>query len=322
MDKKDFRIIFMGTPDFATGSLETLVNSGYNIVGVVTAPDKPAGRGQKLMESSVKKYATAHHIPVLQPDRLKSEEFIKQLSDLSPDLQVVVAFRMLPKVVWSLPKYGTFNLHASLLPQYRGAAPINWAIINGEKKSGVTTFFIDDKIDTGEIIHQKEVNIPEDMNAGDLHDLLMETGSELVVETVQDIIDGTVKTIPQNKYFSNITELHAAPKIFRDDCKIDWSLSGDIIYNLIRGLCPYPAAWTSFVFSDPGKNITAKIFKAEDIPDLQAKPGYVRTDNKSYLHVGCKTGWINILDLQLAGKKRMSIEELLRGFRFDNAKAE
>lgn len=312
----------MGTPEFAVGSLEALVKHGYNVVGAVTAPDKPAGRGQKLMESAVKKYAEQHGIPVLQPDKLKSEDFINAIALLNPDLQVVVAFRMLPKVVWALPKHGTFNLHASLLPQYRGAAPINWAVINGEKKSGVTTFFIDDKIDTGEIIQQKEVDITEEMDAGNLHDLLMKTGADLVVETVQSIIEGTVKTLPQNAYFSSDTELKPAPKIFRDDCKINWNNPVNDIYNHIRGLSPYPAAWTSFVFDNPQKNITSKLFETTYEPGTDASPGKIVTDNKTFLKIACAGGWINVKNLQLAGKKRMGIDELLRGYRFENAKAE
>ncbi|MFB6317395.1 methionyl-tRNA formyltransferase [Saccharicrinis sp. FJH54] len=322
MDRKDFRIVFMGTPEFATGSLKALVENGYNIAGVVTVPDKPAGRGQKLIESDVKKYAVSKQIPVLQPEKLKSEDFLNQLRALKPDLQVVVAFRMLPEVVWSLPTHGTFNLHASLLPQYRGAAPVNRAVMNGEKKSGVTTFFIDEKIDTGEIIQQKAVSITDDMNAGELHDLLMETGAELVIETVQSIIDGTVKTQPQGSYFSDETELKSAPKIFRDDCKIDWDQQGHKIYNHIRGLSPYPAAWTQLRFDDESKNTSAKIYKSVFQPDTQSKPGQLVTDNKTYLKIGCRDGWISIKEIQLAGKKRMPVEDLLRGYHFEHAVAE
>ncbi|GAB2684545.1 methionyl-tRNA formyltransferase [Mucilaginibacter koreensis] len=299
----------MGTPAFAVASLEALVESGANVVAVVTAPDKPAGRGQKLNESAVKQYAVAHHLPVLQPERLKNEDFLQELQSYQADLQVVVAFRMLPEVVWRMPAKGTINLHASLLPQYRGAAPINWAIINGEKESGVTTFFLKQEIDTGDILFIEKVSIAEDVTAGEYHDRLMIKGAGLLVKTVKAIESGRYTEQPQEQLADGI-ELKHAPKIFKDDCRIDWNQPVEIVYNRIRGLSPYPTAFTEL----NGK--TLKVFKTTkqtDTPEVQ--PGQHLTDQKTYLKFACADGYISITDLQMEGKKRMSIEEFLRGVR-------
>jgi len=303
------RIVFMGTPEFAVASLEALLEAGCDIVGVVTAPDKPAGRGQKLSESAVKQYAVSKGLPVLQPVKLKDPEFIEQLRELKPDLQVVVAFRMLPEVVWNMPPLGTINLHASLLPQYRGAAPINWAIINGEKESGVTTFFLKHEIDTGNILFTEKVTIYENFNAGSLHDKLMDKGAGLLVKTVKAIESGRYTEQPQEKIAEG-TELKHAPKIFKEDCKIDWNQPTEKVHNLIRGLSPYPTAFTEL----NGKIL--KIFEAEkEIKKHDITPGNFITDHKTYLKFACPNGLINLKDIQLEGKKRMGIEEFLRGIR-------
>jgi len=304
--QKEMKIVFMGTPDFAVASLHALVESGFDVVGVVTAADKPAGRGQKLQESAVKKYAVDRGLKVLQPLKLKDPEFIAELSSLSADLQVVVAFRMLPEIVWNMPPKGTINLHASLLPQYRGAAPINHAIINGEKESGATTFFLKHEIDTGDVIFSEKVAIAEDDTAGDLHDHLMEAGAGLLVKTVKAIASGDFKEQPQQ--FSE--ELKHAPKIFKEFCKIDWNLPVLTIYNLIRGLSPYPTAFTEL------NDKTIKIFKAgyeSAQPDIV--PGAYVTDGKSFLKFAASDGFINVLDVQYEGKKRMKTDEFLRGMR-------
>jgi methionyl-tRNA formyltransferase len=306
---RDLRIVFMGTPDFAVSTLDALVKAKFNVVGVITAPDKPAGRGQKIQQSPVKKYALDHNLTVLQPGNLKNEEFIAQLKSLNANLQIVVAFRMLPKTVWQLPEFGTFNLHASLLPNYRGAAPINWAIINGETKTGVTTFFIDEKIDTGNIILQEEVAIGDDETFGELHDKLMEVGSSLVVKTVQQIEKGIVKTVKQPEI-----EEKSAPKIFTETCKINWDNSLSDIYNLIRGLNPYPAAWTTLINNDD--EIKVKIYDVKkESASHQHKPGKVIT-SKNEIKVAVNGGYIIIESLQLAGKKQMDSKSLLNGFRF------
>ena len=302
------RIVFMGTPDFAVASLDALVNAGFDVVGVITAPDKPAGRGQKVAESAVKKYAVSKNLPVLQPEKLKSPEFIEQLCALNADLQVVVAFRMLPEVVWNMPPKGTINLHASLLPQYRGAAPINWAVINGETETGVTTFFLKHEIDTGDILLAEKVPVGDEDTAGDIHDKLMQTGAALLVKTVQAIADGQYQEIPQ----SSITgeTLKHAPKIFKDTCQINWNKPVKQVYNLIRGLSPYPTAFTTF------DNKTLKIFKAEiqeKEPGIQ--PGGYLTDGKTCLKFACRDGFICAKNVQLEGKKRMDIEDFLRGLR-------
>lgn len=296
----------MGTPDFAVASLDALVQANFNVVAVVTAPDKPAGRGQKLNESAVKKYAVEKGIPVLQPEKLKNPEFIEELKSYQADLQVVVAFRMLPVVVWSMPAKGTINLHGSLLPQYRGAAPINHAIINGEKESGVTTFFLKEEIDTGDIILSDSVAIADDETAGDLHDKLMVIGANLLVKTLHAIEAGEVNEQPQPQR----GELKHAPKIFKEDCKIDWNNTAQKIHNLIRGLSPYPTAFT--ILNDK----TLKVFKAE-IEDKEpgiAAGGFL-TDGKTYLKFAAKDGFIKLLDIQYEGKKRMLIEDFLRGMR-------
>lgn len=306
---RDLRIVFMGTPDFAVATLNALIKAKFKVVGVVTAPDKPAGRGQKIQQSAVKKYALEHNLTILQPSNLKSEEFLDQLKSLNANLQIVVAFRMLPKTVWQLPNYGTFNLHASLLPNYRGAAPINWAIINGETKTGVTTFFIDEKIDAGNIVLQEEVAIGEDETLGELHDKLMEVGSRLVVKTVQQIEKGIVKTVKQPEI-----EEKPAPKIFTETCKINWDNSLSDIYNLIRGLNPYPAAWTTLINNDD--EIKVKIYDVKkESASHQHKQGKVIT-SKNEIKVAVNGGYIIIESLQLAGKKQMDSKSLLNGFRF------
>ena len=306
---RDLRIVFMGTPDFAVATLDALIKAKLNVVGVVTAPDKPAGRGQKMQQSAVKKYALDHNLTILQPGNLKSEEFLDQLKNLNGNLQIVVAFRMLPKAVWQLPEYGTFNLHASLLPNYRGAAPINWAIINGETKTGVSTFFIDEKIDTGNIILQEEVAIGDDETLGELHDILMKVGSSLVVKTVQLIEKGVVKTIKQPEI-----EEKPAPKIFTETCKINWNDTLNNTYNLIRGLNPYPAAWTTLINMD--EEIKVKIYDVKkELASHQHKTGTLIT-SKNDIKVAVSRGYIIIESLQLAGKKQMDSKSLLNGFRF------
>ena len=300
------KIVFMGTPDFAVASLSALVESGFEIVGVVTAADKPAGRGQKLQESSVKQYAVAKGIPVLQPLKLKDPVFIEELTALQADLQVVVAFRMLPEIVWNMPAKGTINLHGSLLPQYRGAAPINHAIINGEKESGVTTFFLKQEIDTGDIIFSSSVPIAADETAGELHDQLMQVGAELLVKTVKAIESGDYTEQPQPQH----EDLKHAPKIFKEHCQINWNQSSEVVYNMIRGLSPYPTAFTTL------NDKTLKVFKAEledKEPGISA--GAFLSDGKSYLKFATKDGFIKLTDLQYEGKKRMPVEEFLRGMR-------
>ncbi|MEO6522360.1 MAG: methionyl-tRNA formyltransferase [Mucilaginibacter sp.] len=303
------KIIFMGTPEFAVASLDALVKSGFDIVGVITAPDKPAGRGQKLNESAVKQYAVANGLKVLQPEKLKNPEFLTELKALQADLQVVVAFRMLPEVVWSMPPKGTINLHGSLLPHYRGAAPINWAVINGELFSGVSTFFLKQEIDTGDILFTETVPIAENDTAGDLHDTLMEVGAKLLVKTVKAIETGNYTEQPQ-EHLTEGVELKHAPKLFKETCQIDWVQPIDKVFNLIRGLSPYPTAYTQL----NGK--VFKIFKAEkndSEPGISA--GGFLTDNKTFLKFACTDGFICPTDVQLEGKKRMGIEEFLRGVR-------
>lgn len=307
---RDLRIVFMGTPDFAVAILESLIVAKFTIVGVITAVDKPAGRGRKVQESAVKKYALKQNLTILQPTNLKSEEFIDKLHSLNANLQVVVAFRMLPKVVWQLPKYGTFNLHASLLPNYRGAAPIHWAIINGETKTGVTTFFIDEKIDTGNIILQEEVTIDNDETVGQLHNKLMHVGSKLVVKTVSQIQQNTVKTHKQLDIESKL-----APKIYTETCKINWNEPLATIYNLIRGLNPYPTAWTILVNNN--EKIKVKIFDvAKEDATHNYKTGTILS-SKSEIKVAVKNGFLIIKSLQLAGKRKMDAKSLLNGFTFN-----
>lgn len=306
---RDLRIVFMGTPDFAVATLDAIIKANYKVVGVITAPDKPAGRGQKLQESAVKKYAQENNLKILQPTNLKNEDFLSELKSLNANLQVIVAFRMLPNVVWKMPKYGTFNLHASLLPSYRGAAPINWAIINGETKTGVTTFFIDEKIDTGNIILQEKVSIEENETVGELHDTLMMVGSNLVVKTLHLIKYDKVITTKQPEI-----EEKAAPKIYPETCKIKWDASVQTIYNLIRGLNPYPAAWT--LLNNNGEAIKVKIFDIKkEIINHSFKPGSI-ISSKNELKIAAKDGFILIESLQLAGKKKMDVKSLLNGFTF------
>ncbi len=308
MTKQDLRIVFMGTPEFAVASLDALVGGGYNVVGVVTMPDKPAGRGYKMQFSAVKEYALAHNLPLLQPEKLKNEEFLDALRALHADLQIVVAFRMLPEVVWAMPPLGTFNLHGSLLPQYRGAAPINWAIINGEQETGVTTFFLQQEIDTGDLILQKRTPITDGDNAGTIHDRLMSIGAAAVVETVDCIIAGNAPKTPQPQ---GVT-LKSAPKIFKETCRIDWTQSCHQIFNFVRGLSPYPAAWS--VLHTDDKTIDIKLFEVTREPaahTLQA--GQVVCDGKNYLKVAVADGFVKIESLQPAGKKRMSAADWLRG---------
>ncbi len=314
MNKKKLRIVFMGTPDFAVASLHALVTGAYNIVGVITAPDKPAGRGKKIVESAVKKYAVENGLKILQPEKLKNPDFLKELEDLKADLQVVVAFRMLPEVVWSMPRFGTFNLHGSLLPQYRGAAPLNWAIINGEAKTGVTTFLLDEKIDTGKILFKREIEIGVNDTVGDIHNKLMKIGADLVVETVEAIAEGNIHPIPQTELTKEMEVKHA-PKIFKDDCKIDWEKDVETIRNLIRGLSPYPTAWTTLVNLETGEEWQIKIFFAmKTKTEISREPGNINSDGKTFLEVACGDGGLQITDLQIAGKKRMKTEDFLRGF--------
>lgn len=314
MNKESFRIIYMGTPDFAVEPLKLLFENNYNIVGVVTNPDKPAGRGQKIQESAVKKYAASKNLKILQPEKFRNEDFLAELKKLEADLQIVVAFKMLPKIVWNMPKYGTFNLHASLLPQYRGAAPINWAIINGDKKTGVTTFLLKHEIDTGNILFQEEVEIEENDNAGTVHDKLMYTGANMVLKTVDAIISDNYTPINQDSLANANTELKHAPKIFKPDCQINWTKDINSIHNLIRGLSPYPAAWSEIINTN-GDKISLKIFSSnKEIVQHEKQIGEIVSDKKTYLKVAVNGGFINISELQLAGKKRLVIKEFLMGF--------
>lgn len=312
---RDLRIVFMGTPHFAVGILRRLVEENYSIVGVITAPDKPAGRGRKVSQSAVKEYALSQHLPILQPTNLKDEGFLEDLKALQANLQIVVAFRMLPKVVWAMPEYGTFNLHASLLPQYRGAAPINWAIINGEKESGVTTFFIDEKIDTGAIIDSRKVRISDNDTAGTLHDTLMEVGADLVVSTVEQIERGRVTPQPQPK-----TEaFKEAPKLTPENTKIDWKWPGKRIDQFVRGLCPYPVAWCELVQAD--EIVKVKLYKVAFEKGNPSETVGSITVGKKELKAAVSDGYIKVLEMQLPGKRRMAVGDLLNGYSFDeNAK--
>ena len=334
MEKKDLRIVFMGTPEFAVESLKRLVEGGYNVVAVVTQPDKPVGRHQDTLQpSQVKQYAVEHGLPVLQPVKMKDPEFVEQLRSYQADLQVVVAFRMLPEVVWAMPKYGTFNVHAALLPQYRGAAPINWAVINGEKETGVTTFFLDHDIDTGRIIMQKRFPIPETANVEYVYDGLMHLGAELALETIDALIaaDGNIGSIPQSKLMGEGVELKPAPKIFKDTCRIDFHKPAKQVYDFIRGLSPYPGAWTEIkkketvaFFDNPreGKEkSTAKIqvlkmfsTHLSGMKRGEAPVGSLRVEGKM-LQVACLDEWLNIQELQLSGKKRMDAAAFLNGMK-------
>ncbi|MFR9166914.1 MAG: methionyl-tRNA formyltransferase [Dysgonomonas sp.] len=317
MRKEDLRIVFMGTPDFAVESLRILTENNYNIVGVITVPDKPGGRGHKIQFSSVKKYALEHNLPLLQPEKLKDESFINSLKAWNADLQIVVAFRMLPEIVWNMPRLGTFNLHGSLLPQYRGAAPINRAIINGEKETGVTTFFLSHEIDTGRIIFQEKIPISETDNAGIVHDELMKTGSLLVKKTVDAILENKINSIPQEEFINEEVELKPAPKIFKETCHIDWSKYIEDVYNLIRGLSPYPTAWCELVGDDETViQSPVKIYSSEKILKDHSLPyGTIGTDNSTYIHIAVKGGFIDVRDIQFPGKKSMKTEDLLRGYK-------
>lgn len=321
MQKEDLRIVYMGTPDFAVPTLDALVTGGYNVVGVITMPDKPAGRGHKLQFSPVKEYALAHNLPLLQPEKLKDPEFLEALRAWKADLQIVVAFRMLPEVVWDMPRMGTFNLHAALLPQYRGAAPINWAVINGDRVTGATTFFLDHEIDTGRIILKEELPIAPDENVGSVHDRMMMMGKGLVTRTVDLLLeaDGDVsriETIDQTTLYADEQELRPAPKIFKETCRLDWNDTARHLYNKVRGLSPYPAAWTELT-SSSGETLVIKVYAAEVIcegEDHAAQIGQVESDGKSYLHLHCADGILALTEVQLSGKKRMDIRSLLNGW--------
>ncbi|MBR4923106.1 MAG: methionyl-tRNA formyltransferase [Bacteroidaceae bacterium] len=316
MEKKDLKIVYMGTPEFAVESLKRLVEGGYNVVAVITMPDKPMGRhGSVLQASPVKQYAVSQGLKVLQPEKLKDEAFVEELRSLQADLQIVVAFRMLPEVVWNMPPMGTFNLHASLLPQYRGAAPINWAVMNGDTETGITTFFLKHEIDTGEVIQQVKVPIADTDNVEVVYDKLMMLGGDLVLETVDAIINGTVKSIPQEEMFASEAELRPAPKIFKETCRIDWNKGVKGVYDHVRGLSPYPAAWTELC-AEEGKPQVLKIYETEKIFSEHNLPvGMVDTDQKTYFRIAVKDGFVNLLSLQLAGKKRMEVGDFLRGYR-------
>ncbi|MDR1746201.1 MAG: methionyl-tRNA formyltransferase [Tannerella sp.] len=316
MDKKSLRIVFMGTPDFAVESLRQLVENGYQVAGVVTMPDKAVGRhGSVLQPSPVKQYAEKMGLPILQPEKLKDETFLRELKQLRADLQIVVAFRMLPDVVWDMPKYGTFNLHASLLPQYRGAAPINWAIIHGERETGVTTFFLSHEIDTGRIILQRRLPIAETDDAGIVHDALMRLGASLTIETVDLLLAGNdvIDTTAQETLYQSESELHPAPKLFKDTCRINWHRPAKKVYDFIRGLSPHPAAWTELQVSE-NESIPLKIFQSAICPETHfLEPGIIRTDSKNLLEIAVEDGFIRLLSVQLAGKKRMTSKDFLNG---------
>lgn len=350
MEKEALRIVYMGTPDFAVASLRALVEGGYQVVGVVTMPDKPVGRHASVLQASpVKQYAQEVGLPVLQPEKLKDEAFLADLRALRADLQIVVAFRMLPEVVWNMPRLGTFNLHASLLPQYRGAAPINWAVINGETETGVTTFFLTHEIDTGKIIRQRRLPIADTDDVGRVHDALMDMGASLVTETVDLLLAGEVEAIDQEAFYKDPATLRPAPKIFKDTCRIDWNRPAKAVYDFIRGLSPYPAAWTELVSAD-GRRQMLKIYQAEkyasgfasadsedfpknnpadkSVPGEKPQPaessqsgetlppaGTLRSDGKNYVEVATADGWLRLASVQLAGKKRMSVVDFLNGFK-------
>lgn len=311
MNHKELRIVFMGTPEFAVASLDALVKAACNIVGVITAPDKPAGRGMQLQQSAVKKYAVEKGLTILQPEKLKNPQFIEELQSLQADLQIVVAFRMLPEVVWNMPPMGTINVHGSLLPQYRGAAPINWAVINGEKETGVTTFKLKHEIDTGDILMQERISIGENESAGEVHDRMKEIGAQLLVRTVQGLAEGFLQEVPQSEISNQQSEIRHAPKIFTETCRIDWTKEVATIHNQIRGLSPFPGAFSQL----EGK--TLKIYQStKEEGNVMETPGTVVTDKKTFLKFTCTDGYLNIKELQLEGKKRMLTEDFLRGYRF------
>ncbi len=308
------KVIFMGTPEFAVASLDA-INKVHEVIGVVTVADKPAGRGKKIRYSAVKEYALENDLPLLQPEKLKDKEFVNSLQKLNADLFVVVAFRMLPEIIWSMPVKGTINLHGSLLPNYRGAAPLNWAIMNGDSKTGATTFFIKKEIDTGNIIDTVEVEITENMDAGDLHDRLMLEGADLLIDTINNIGQGKVTGTPQAELITD--KIKEAPKIFKDTCRIDWNNSNSEVHNHIRGLSPYPAAWSTLIDSDC-KELGLKLFKTIKT-ESNLTPGIIKTDGKELLQIGCGSGSLQILELQLAGKKRMDIKSFLNGIKLDDS---
>jgi len=314
MDKlKELRVVFMGTPEFAVASLDALVKAGCNVVGVVTAPDKPAGRGMQVQQSAVKKYAVEHNLPVLQPVKLKDPDFITDLKNLRADLQIIVAFRMLPELVWSMPPMGSLNLHGSLLPRYRGAAPINWAVMNGEKETGVTTFRLKHEIDTGNILLQESFPITSEDTAGTVHDRMKDIGAALLVKTVIGLADGSLTEIPQSDLAATtIAELPHAPKIHTDTCRISWSKPAEQVHNLVRGLSPYPGAFTML------NEKMLKVFRSKkEIVFPKSTEGDYETDGKTYLKFACTDGYLHLLEIQLEGKKRMEITEFLRGYRFN-----
>ena len=315
MMEHNLRIIYMGTPDFAVSPLRRLLDAGHKVVAVVTNPDKPAGRGQRLQESAVKRFAMERGLRVLQPERFRDEQFLEELRELRADLQLVVAFKMLPEVVWSMPRLGTVNLHASLLPDYRGAAPINWAVMNGERESGVTTFLLKHEIDTGNIIFQQPVALTDTMTAGELHDALMDVGAELLLKTVDAMEAGNYPLVEQTGLLKGRTPT-SAPKIFKEDMKIDWTQGSMAIYNHVRGLSPFPSAWTELRQRETGNVVTMKIFAVEKLDrKVDGSGPELCTDGKTYFGVKVRDGVILVKDLQLAGKKRMTAEEFLRGFR-------
>lgn len=320
MKKEDLKIVFLGTPDFAVESLDLLVKEGFNIVGVVTMPDKPAGRGHRMFESPVKLYAKEHGLKIMQPVKLKDPGFVEELRSLEADLFIVIAFRMLPEVVWTMPRLGTFNLHASLLPRYRGAAPINWAVINGDKETGVTTFFLKHEIDTGDIISQEKIEIRPEDNVGDIHDRLMHLGAQLTLDTVNHIIAGDLTTTPQESLLTDGEEPTPAPKIFKETCRIDWNCQAGDIHNLVRGLSPYPCAWTEFhdmADTESPALYNAKILETRIVPDSATKemtPGTIIESDRR-LVIACGGGAIEIVRLQPSGKKPMGADEFLRGAR-------
>lgn len=313
MKKEDLKIVFFGTPDFAVESLKRLVEAGFHIAAVVTMPDKPAGRGHHLLQSAVKQYAVSQGLPLLQPVNLKDEAFVSELRAIGADLHIVIAFRMLPQVVWAMPPLGTFNLHASLLPKYRGAAPINWAVMNGDSETGVTTFFLKHEIDTGDIIEQRRVPIGRTDNVETVHDRLMMLGADMVLHTVEAIVTGDVKPIPQEQLLHAGEEPTPAPKIFKETCRINWSRPAEQVYNHIRGLSPYPAAWTEWIDANE-KTYAVKIFETgEPEPAQDLTPGALKTDGRR-LWIACGDGWLEVKSLQQAGKKRMDTDAFLRGF--------
>ena len=310
------RIVFMGTPDFAVESLKILVENKYNVVGVITMPDKPAGRGHKVQYSPVKQYALEHNLTLLQPEKLKDEAFLNELRSLKADLQIVVAFRMLPEVVWNMPTHGTFNLHASLLPQYRGAAPINWAIINGEKETGATTFFLTHEIDTGKIILQHKLPITETDNAEIVHDNLMDMGAKLVKKTVDMLLEGQIDAVDQAQFIHSDTKLKSAPKIFKETCEINLSWNVEEVYNFVRGMSPYPTAWLELQFPSQSEKIILKVYETEkEICQHDLEIGTIVTDGKKQAKLALKDGFVHLKSVQVPGKKRMEIGELLRGMK-------